>query len=131
MDKKIPLSKIAALVEGEIVGDSNKIISGAAPFEHAGSNEITVAASAKYLKRLGGSQAAAILVPRDTQLVDHNLVQVDNPMVAFAKVMQYLILVNQRAYVITFTTDPGRFDDYVSTFDQIMQSFHFDEVDEK
>jgi UDP-3-O-[3-hydroxymyristoyl] glucosamine N-acyltransferase len=89
MDKKIPLSKIAALVEGEIVGDSNKIISGAAPFEHAGSDEITVAASAKYLKRLGGSQAAAILVPRDTQLVDHNLVQVDNPMVAFAKVMQY------------------------------------------
>jgi UDP-3-O-[3-hydroxymyristoyl] glucosamine N-acyltransferase len=96
MDKTIPLSNIAELVEGQVVGDANQMISGAAPFECAGSAEITVAASTQYLKQLGGSQAGAILVPRDTQQApDHNLVQVEHPMVAFAKVMQYFYPPNQ------------------------------------
>jgi UDP-3-O-[3-hydroxymyristoyl] glucosamine N-acyltransferase len=83
---KAPLSKIARLVQGRISGDSGILISGAAPFEQADAHEITVAGSAKFLKKMGDCNAAAILVSRDINDKDHNLVQVDNPMVAFAKV---------------------------------------------
>jgi len=86
---KVPISKIAALVQGNLIGDSNKMISGAAPFEQAGENEITVAGNAKLLKKMGDCLAGAIIVPRDVTTGACNLVQVDNPMVAFAKTMQY------------------------------------------
>ena len=86
---KVPLSKIARLLQGHVIGDSDRMISDAAPFEQAGVNEITVAGSAKFLKKMADCNAAAILVSRDISDRDYNLVQVDNPMVAFAKVMQY------------------------------------------
>ena len=86
---KVPLSKIARLLQGHVIGDSDRMISDAAPFELAGVNEITVAGSAKFLKKMTDCNAAAILVSRDISDKDYNLVQVDNPMVAFAKVMQY------------------------------------------
>ena len=86
---KVPISKIAALVQGKIRGDSNQMVSGAAPFEQAGANHITVAGNAKYIKKIGECLAAAIIVPPDTASEGHILVQVDNPMVAFAKIMQY------------------------------------------
>ena len=86
---KVPLSKIAELVQGCVVGDSNRMIRAAAPFEQAGVNEITVAGGAKFLKKMADCNAAAILVSRDVSDKDHNLIQVDNPMVAFAKVVQY------------------------------------------
>ena len=86
---KISLSKIAALVQGNVIGDADKMISGAAPFELAGEDEITVAGHARFLKKIGDCLAAAIIVARDTKTDAHNLVQVDNPMVAFAKILQY------------------------------------------
>jgi UDP-3-O-[3-hydroxymyristoyl] glucosamine N-acyltransferase len=85
----IPLSKIADLVQGHISGNPDRMISDAAPFEQAGTSEITAAGNAKFLKKIADCNAAAIFVPRDFSDEDHNLVQVDNPMVAFAKVMQY------------------------------------------
>ena len=86
---RITISKIATLVQGNIIGDAEKLISGAAPFELAGENEITVAGSAKYLKKIGNCQAAAVIVPRNTGPGANNFIEVDNPMVAFAKVLQY------------------------------------------
>ncbi len=86
---KVPISKIATLVQGNIIGDAAKIISGAAPFELAGENEITVAGNARYLKKIEGCLAGAIIVPRDVSTGARNLLQVDNPMVAFAKILQY------------------------------------------
>ena len=86
---KVPLSKIARLVQGHVIGDLDRLISDAAPFAQAGAYEVTVADSAKFLKKMADCKAAAILVSRDVSDKDHNLVQVDNPMVAFAKVLQY------------------------------------------
>jgi len=61
---EVVLSQIASLVHGRIVGDSDVVIRGAAPFETAGD-------------------------ARNTETPERTLVQVDNPMVAFAKVLQY------------------------------------------
>ena len=86
---KVSISKIASLVQGNVIGDADKIISGAAPFELAGKDEITVAGNAGFLKKIGDCPAAAIIVPRTITTGARNLVQVDNPMVAFARILQY------------------------------------------
>jgi UDP-3-O-[3-hydroxymyristoyl] glucosamine N-acyltransferase len=86
---QVSLSEIAALVQGSIIGNSEAVISGAAPFEHAGDQDVTVAGSAKFIKKIDSCNAAAIIVPPNIQAAGHNLVQTDNPMVAFAKVLQF------------------------------------------
>jgi UDP-3-O-[3-hydroxymyristoyl] glucosamine N-acyltransferase len=86
---KVPLSQIAALIQGDILGNSEIVISGAAPFEHAGERDITVAGSAKFLKQIDSCRAGAIIVPPNIETAGHTLVQVQNPMVAFARVLQF------------------------------------------
>jgi len=86
---KIPLSQIATLVQGDVLGNSEAVICGAAPFEHAGERDITVAGNAKFLKKIDSCRAAAIIVPPNTEAAGHTLVQVQNPMVAFARVLQF------------------------------------------
>jgi UDP-3-O-[3-hydroxymyristoyl] glucosamine N-acyltransferase len=85
---KLSMAKIADLVQGQIVGDADLTIKGIAPFELAGEHDITVAGNAKFLKKVDDCKAAALIVPKEANLSGRNLVQVDNPMVAFAKVLQ-------------------------------------------
>ena len=89
MTMETSLAKIADLVQGRAVGDLNLAISGVGPFERAGIHDITVAGNAKFLKKVADCGAAAIIVPPDTHVPGRNLIQVDNPMVAFAKVLQF------------------------------------------
>jgi UDP-3-O-[3-hydroxymyristoyl] glucosamine N-acyltransferase len=85
---KLSMAKIADLVQGQIGGNPDLTIKGVAPFELAGEHDITVAGNAKYLKKIDICKAAALIVPKDANLSGRNFVQVDNPMVAFAKVLQ-------------------------------------------
>ncbi len=85
---KISIAKIADWVQGRIIGEPDLMISGVAPFELAGEHDITVAGNAKFLKKIDTCKAAALIVPKKANLSERSLVQVDNPMVAFAKVMQ-------------------------------------------
>lgn len=85
----VPLSKIAALVEGKIIGESSKIITGINPIDSAGKDDITFAGNKKFLQLIQKSKAGAIIVPRDFSATFKNLIQVDNPKFAFAKVKHY------------------------------------------
>ena len=57
------------------------------PFEAAGDNEITFADGAKFYKNIDSTAAGAVIVPRNIKIEAINTVQVDNPRVAFAKLM--------------------------------------------
>lgn len=81
------LSHIAELVSGNIIGDPAQIICGVAPFESASGQEITVAGNVKFLKKIDTCAAAAVIVPRNIETGAQNLLQVDIPMVAFAKII--------------------------------------------
>ena len=81
------LVEIAEALEGELIGDGNKMIHGPAPFESAGPDNITFAGSGKYIKRLKESRAGAVIVPGGTKTAPVNLVAVKNPQAAFAKVL--------------------------------------------
>ena len=85
---KISIGKIADLVQGHVIGVSQITVDGVAPFELAGRQDITVAGNAQYIKQIDDCQAAAVIVPLGTAATGLNLIQVDNPMVAFAKVVQ-------------------------------------------
>jgi UDP-3-O-[3-hydroxymyristoyl] glucosamine N-acyltransferase len=60
-----------------------------ASFETAAADDITVAENAKFIKQLAASKAAAVIVARHVTADSPNLLQVDHPMVAFAKVIEY------------------------------------------
>ncbi len=85
---KIPLAQIAELLGAELQGDPQKVIRGVAPFESAGPYDITVAASAKFVKRIAQTNAGAVIVPRKVGELEQNLLPVEHPMVAFVHVAQ-------------------------------------------
>lgn len=80
---ELPLFKIAEIVAGSLCGDKDKRIRGVAGFESAEADQITYAGGAPYLSRIGDSRAGAILVPRGFSHAGKNLIEVDNPRLAF------------------------------------------------
>jgi len=84
MSMGVGLSKIAGWVEGEILGDPDRIIRGVGPFETAGPDDLTYAATPRFLKRLDETAAGAVIVPLKTPASSKTLVRVRNPQVAFA-----------------------------------------------
>ncbi len=87
---QVSLSEIARMVGGTLEGDADKRISGAAPFDEATKDEITWAGSVKFLKRMRTTRAGAIITPAYFYDPDHNLIRVDNPELAFARVLENL-----------------------------------------
>lgn len=103
---ELTVREIAEMVGGEVVGDGDVIIRGAAPFDHAGSDEITFAVSPTYKKRLNETKAAAVIVPHDISESEKILVRVQNPSLALAKVSAFfhqserpVIGISQEAHV--------------------------------
>lgn len=85
---EISLAELIRETGGDIQGDPEKIISGIAPFDAAGPNDITFADSPKILKRIDESLAGAVLVPENVLLNPSvTLVRSKNPRLAFAKIM--------------------------------------------
>ncbi|MGM0453624.1 MAG: UDP-3-O-(3-hydroxymyristoyl)glucosamine N-acyltransferase [Thermodesulfobacteriota bacterium] len=85
----IPLSRLAAFVSAEILGNPEKQIQYPAPFDHADENAITFVDKPALLKKIADCRAGAVLVPRSvTQRGNANLLCVENPRLAFAKIMQ-------------------------------------------
>ncbi len=89
MDICLSLSEIGKIVGGEVAGDGNKNISGAAGFNDATANDITFAVGPKFLKQLDVSKAGAIIVPKSFSVKGGNLVKVDNPKLAFIKILEF------------------------------------------
>ncbi len=85
---EISLSKIAEIVGGEVKGDVDKRIRDVGSFDEAHGDAITFAGNPKLLKRIDATAAGAVMVPRDFQASMQNLVLVENPQVAFAKIVK-------------------------------------------
>jgi UDP-3-O-[3-hydroxymyristoyl] glucosamine N-acyltransferase len=85
---ELSLARIAEVVKGEIKGNQNENIRGAASFDAAAAAEITFADNTKLLKRIDETDAGAVIVPRNFESSSCNIVQVDNPRLAFAMVLE-------------------------------------------
>jgi UDP-3-O-[3-hydroxymyristoyl] glucosamine N-acyltransferase len=81
------LKELAQWVDGTVVGDGETEISGVASIEDARVGEIVFIASPKYLPKLKGTKASAIIVSKEVTQADRPLLCVSNPHLAFAKVL--------------------------------------------
>ncbi len=84
-----PLRELAAVVGGEVVGDEDTGIRSVASIETADTGDITFVASPKYRRLVSTTKASAIIVAKDTEPLDGvNLLCVENPYLAFAKLLE-------------------------------------------
>jgi UDP-3-O-[3-hydroxymyristoyl] glucosamine N-acyltransferase len=58
----ITAEAIAALVSGELIGDGKVAVSGVAPLDRAGENELSILSSAKYAPMLAATRAGVVLI---------------------------------------------------------------------
>lgn len=81
------LKEIAELIDGEVVGNGNTIITGVCGIREAGDGDITFLANPKYLPLIEKTHASAIITPRDIKAPPKPIIRTDNPSLAFAKVV--------------------------------------------
>lgn len=89
------LRELAELVDGTVIGDGEVEISGVGAIEEAQPGEITFIANPKYLPKLGGTHASAVIVSKEVTQAIKPLLCVSNPYLAFAKI---LTLFSQKIY---------------------------------
>ena len=81
------LSDIANFLQAEVVFNSDLEIKGLAKIESAKPGELTFLANRKYSKFLNETKASAIIVSKTQQSVHLPHIKVDDPYLAFLKVV--------------------------------------------
>ncbi len=84
---KLSLAEIAKMVGGVVRGDPDQQISGVAPFERAGREEITLAGSPAYWNNIDRTGAGAVIVPPGIKCDNKNFIETETPQVAFTKLI--------------------------------------------
>lgn len=68
-------------------GDPGMKITGIQPFDSAGPGDLTLAGDQKYLARLQETGASAAIVPLEATSAEKSLLRVENPKLAFARLL--------------------------------------------
>ncbi|MFA6914407.1 MAG: UDP-3-O-(3-hydroxymyristoyl)glucosamine N-acyltransferase [Endomicrobiia bacterium] len=90
---KLTLKQINDIVNGTIVGDENIVLTGVNSLEEATENELTFLGNKKYVHFLKDTKAGAIFFPSNMPRQEYenkNLILLDNPQLAFAKILTML-----------------------------------------
>jgi UDP-3-O-[3-hydroxymyristoyl] glucosamine N-acyltransferase len=83
------LRDLAALLDAELIGDGEVLVSGAAGLEDAGPGDITFLARASLAGRLGASRAGAVIIGPDLE-ADRPALRVADPYRTFARLLARL-----------------------------------------
>lgn len=73
------LGRLADALGASLQGDPGRVVTGVAPLEAAGPDEISFLTDPKYLRQAQASRAGALLVGRETAGLSAALLQVDRP----------------------------------------------------
>ncbi|UCG34986.1 MAG: UDP-3-O-(3-hydroxymyristoyl)glucosamine N-acyltransferase [Candidatus Omnitrophota bacterium] len=84
---KLTLREIATLVNGELVGDPDIVITGISGIKEAKKGDITFLANSKYARLMETTKASAIITSREISNSSKPLLRTDNPSLAFARVV--------------------------------------------
>jgi UDP-3-O-[3-hydroxymyristoyl] glucosamine N-acyltransferase len=85
----LPLSEIARLIDGNLTGNADLIIDGAATLPVARTGDITLADHPRLAPQLARCQASAVIVPACLQPTDRPFITVSEVHAAFAKVVAH------------------------------------------
>lgn len=84
------LKEIAELIDGEIIGDGNIVITGVAGIKEAACGDITFLANPKYFSLIDKTAASAIVTGQDIETTAKPIIRTQNPSLAFAKLVSAL-----------------------------------------
>jgi UDP-3-O-[3-hydroxymyristoyl] glucosamine N-acyltransferase len=84
------LKEIAGLIEGEVIGDSSVVITGANGIKEAESGDITFLSNPKYYSFLNSTSASAVITSREIFETNKPVIRTNNPSLAFTKVISLI-----------------------------------------
>ncbi|MDR3111607.1 MAG: UDP-3-O-(3-hydroxymyristoyl)glucosamine N-acyltransferase [Elusimicrobiota bacterium] len=90
---QITSEKLALLVSGELIGNKNTILTGAAGLKQAKENEVSFLGNPKYFSDSLKTSAGVLLINSNadiTQFKDRTLIKVPNPQYAYAIVLSII-----------------------------------------
>ncbi len=82
------LDELARKVEGTVIGDGEVLIRGVRPFEEARPGDITLATSRRFRQQPESTRASAILAKPGLGPITKPVLEVANPKLAFARLLQ-------------------------------------------
>ena len=85
---KFTLGEIAAIVEGELIGNPAIAITGISGIKEANEGDITFLANSKYLYLMKTTKASALITSRESVCTTKPVIQTDNPSHACTKVVE-------------------------------------------
>jgi len=81
------LKEIAKLIDGEVIGNGDILITGASGIREASEGDITFLANSKYSSLMDKTRAAAIITSADVQATAKPIILTQNPSLAFVKII--------------------------------------------
>ncbi len=93
---KMTLAEAGRIVDGEVVGDRNIVITGVNGIKEAQKGDLTFVANSKYLTFLDSTQASAVIVAKNVNVSGKAAIHTQNPSLAFAKIAS--LFVNQESF---------------------------------
>lgn len=84
------LSELARLVGGEVVGDGDRTVTGVAAIDEATADQITWATESRYVDKLSGCKAGAVVVGKNLGDVPMPSIVCDDPEAGIALIMEHL-----------------------------------------
>src|SRR5205085_6519216 len=88
--KTLTLQEIAAATEGELHGDAQRQITGAAPLSEASENEISFFGNPRYTAQLRTTRASAVFVPLDfAEATSIDQIRVKHPAKSFEQMARH------------------------------------------
>jgi UDP-3-O-[3-hydroxymyristoyl] glucosamine N-acyltransferase len=86
----IRLSELSTFLGGTLVGDGEALIDNITGIKEAEQGDITFLANKRYIPYLKTTKASAVIIPSTiTPLRGKNFIQVENPYIAFMKVVKF------------------------------------------
>lgn len=82
------LQELADLVQGEVIGDPDLIIQGVSEIQPGKPGTITFLSDPKYRKYLLSTKASAIVLSDDIEIGVLSVIRVENPALAFSRIMK-------------------------------------------
>lgn len=86
------LKEIAKIIDGEVKGDENTVITGVCGIKEACEGDITFVANPKYISFMEKTRASAIITSKEiTQNATKPIVRTADPSLAFAKILSLVV----------------------------------------
>lgn len=90
------LKEIAQLIDGEVLGDEDAVITGISGIKEAEDGDLTFLANPKYIHLMDTTRAAAVITSREIAKAPKPIIRTDNPSLAFAKIISLLMTDEQQ-----------------------------------